>query len=65
MSNYSIGEEVLEGDRKISHKRVIEKAESEYRKYQVKIFSSVEKVYIETLKELKQLEIKINQKNSQ
>ena len=28
----------------------------EYRKYQVKTLSSVEKAYIETLKELKQIE---------
>ena len=54
----SVGEEVLEGAGKISHKRAIEKAESEYRKYQVKTLSSVEKAYIETLKELKQLESK-------
>ena len=34
----------------------MEKAEREYRKYQVKTLSSVEKAYIETLKELKQIE---------
>ena len=34
----------------------MEKAEGEYRKYQVKTLSSVEKAYIETLKELKQIE---------
>ena len=38
---------------KVSHKRAMEKAEGEYRKYQVKTLSSVEKAYIETLKELK------------
>ena len=52
----SVGEEVLEGAEKISHKRAMEKAEGEYRKYQVKTLSSVEKAYIETLKELKQIE---------
>lgn len=52
----SVGEEVLDGAGKISHKRVMEKAEGEYRKYQVKTLSSVEKAYIETLKELKQIE---------
>ncbi len=34
----------------------MEKAEGEYRKYQVKTLSSVEKAYIETLKELKKIE---------
>ena len=52
----SVGEEVLEGAGKISHKKAMEKAEVEYRKYQVKTLSSVEKAYIETLKELKRIE---------
>ena len=54
----SLGEEVLEWAGKVSHKRAMEKAEGEYRKYQVKTLSSVEKAYIETLKELKQIESK-------
>ena len=59
----SVGEEVLEGAGKISHKKAMEKAEGEYRKYQVKTLSSVEKAYIETLKELKQIENKNKEKN--
>ena len=58
----SVGEEVLEGAGKISHKKAMEKAEGEYRKYQVKTLSSVEKAYIETLKELKQIENKTKEK---
>ena len=54
----SVGEEVLEGAGKISHKKAMEKAEDEYRKYQVKTLSSAEKAYIETLKELKLIENK-------
>ena len=54
----SVGEEVLEGAGKISHKKAMEKAEGEYRKYQVKTLSSAEKAYIETLKELKSIEHK-------
>ena len=46
--------EVLVGAGKISHKKALEKAEGEYRKYQT--LSSVEKEYIETLKELKKIE---------
>lgn len=60
MSDYrtiqSVGEEVLEGAGKICHKNAMEKAEGEYRKYQVKTLSSLEKAYIETLKELKKIE---------
>ena len=59
----SVGEEVMEGAGKISHKKAMEKAEGEYRKYQVKTLSSVEKAYIETLKELKQIENKNKEKN--
>lgn len=55
---HSVGEEVLEGAGKISHKKAMEKAEGEYRKYQVKTLSSVEKAYIETLKELNKIENK-------
>ena len=58
----SVGEEVLEGVGKISHKKAMEKVEREYRKYQVKTLSSVEKAYIETLKELKQIENKNKEK---
>ena len=54
----SVGEEVLEGAGKVSHNCAMEKAEGEYRMYQVKMLSSVEKAYIETLKELKQIESK-------
>ena len=54
----SVGEEVLEGAGKISHKKAMEKAEGEYRKYQVKTLSSAEKAYIETLKELNKIENK-------
>lgn len=60
----SVGEEVLEGAGKISHKKAMEKAEGEYRKYQVKTLSSVEKAYIETLKELKQIESKSGKKEN-
>ena len=52
----SVGEDVLEGSGKISHKKAMEKAEVEYRKYQIKTLSSVEKAYIETLKELTKIE---------
>ena len=44
------------------NKKAMEKAEGEYRKYQVKTLSSVEKAYIETLKELKQIENKTKEK---
>lgn len=55
---HSVGEDVLEGAGKISHKKAMEKADGEYRKYQVKTLSSVEKAYIETLKELNKIENK-------
>lgn len=48
----SVGEEILDGAGSVSHKQAMDKAEGEYRKYQVKTLSSVEKAYLETLKEL-------------
>jgi hypothetical protein len=44
------GEGVLTGAGKVTHEQAIEKAEKEYRKYQVKTLSSAEKDYLETIK---------------
>ena len=55
------GEKTLTGAGTISHDKAIKKAKSEYRKYQVKEISPVEKAYLETLKDLSK---KINDKES-
>ena len=49
----SAGEKILVGSGTVSHKIAIEKAKNEYRKYQVKTISPVEKAYLETLKEIR------------
>ncbi len=41
---------LLEGSGKISHEKAMEKAESEYRKYQKETLSPVEKAYLESIK---------------
>lgn len=46
----STGEKVLVDAGSISHKKAIEKAKLEYKKYQVKTISPVEKEYLNTLK---------------
>lgn len=46
----STGEKLLVGAGSVSHDKAIEKAKNEYKKYQVKTISSVEKEYLETLK---------------
>ena len=46
----STGEKLLVGAGTISHNKAIEKAKDEYKKYQVKTISPVEKEYLETLK---------------
>lgn len=51
----SVGEDILDGAGKISHKKAMDKAEGEYRKYQVKTLSTAERDYVETLKELKRI----------
>lgn len=43
------GDEVLEGSGNVSHDDAVEKARSEYRKFQVKTFSPVEEAYLETI----------------
>ena len=46
----STGEKLLVGAGNVSHNKAIEKAKAEYKKYQVKTISPVEKEYLETLK---------------
>ena len=48
----STGEKVLEGSGRISHKQAMDKAEKEYRKYQVQTISPVEEAYLDTIKKL-------------
>ena len=48
----STGEKVLVGAGKISHTQAIEKARTEYKKYQVKTLSPIEKEYLETIKQI-------------
>ncbi len=56
----STGEKILVGAGAISHQKAIEKAKEEYRKYQVKTISPVEKEYLESLKKIStQIEEKI------
>ena len=46
----STGEKVLEGPGTVSHAKAIEKAKAEYKKYQAKTLSPVEKEYLQTIK---------------
>ncbi len=48
----STGEKLLTGAGTVSHVKAIEKAKTEYRKYQVKTISPVEQEYLNTLKEI-------------
>lgn len=48
----STGEKLLIGAGTVSYEQAIEKAKSEYKKYQVKTISPVEKEYLKTLKEI-------------
>ena len=49
------GEKLLEGAGTVSHKQAMEKAEQEYRKYQVETLSLVEEAYLETIRETEKL----------
>ncbi len=48
--NYGKG--ILKGSGQISHEKAIEKAETEFRKYEIKNLNSVEKAYLNSLKEI-------------
>jgi hypothetical protein len=49
------GEKLLQGAGSVSHETATEKAISEYKKYQQKTLSEVEKNYLESLKTLEDL----------
>jgi len=51
----SSGEKLLLGAGKISHEKAINKAENEYKKYQAKTLSEVEKAYLETIKDVQKI----------
>ena len=55
----STGENLLEGAGKVSHQQAMDKAQEEYRKFQAKTITQVEKSYLETIKEI---EIKTKKK---
>ena len=57
----STGEKVLIGAGSVSHNQAIEKAKTEYKKYQVKTISPVEKEYLESLKRLNNI---VNEKEN-
>ncbi len=48
----STGEKLLDGAGKVSHQQAMDKAQTEYRKFQAKTITSVEKAYLKTIKEL-------------
>ena len=55
------GEQILLDAGSVSHQQAVEKAEKEYRKYQVKTLSPVEQAYLDTIKQLEK-EAKENSK---
>jgi len=58
------GEGILIDAGTVTHKKAIEKAENEYKKFQVKTLSPVEKAYFENIKLLeKKVKKKIKDKN--
>ena len=46
------GEKLLEGAGSVSHEQAIDKAKSEYKKYQQKTLSDVEKAYLDSIEEI-------------
>ena len=48
----SSGEPLLDGAGTVSHEQAMEKAEAEYRKFQVRELSPVEQAYLDTIKAL-------------
>lgn len=58
----SLDVKVLTNSGKISHKEAINKARIEYRKYQVKELSSIEKEYLNSINEINRIVENLNKK---
>ena len=48
----STAQSLLNGPGSVSHQQAMEKAEEEYRKFQVREFSPIERAYLDTIKSL-------------
>ena len=46
------GEQLLQGNGSVSHNKAIEKATTEYKKYQQKTLSDVEKAFLDSIKQI-------------
>ena len=49
------GEKLLQGAGSVSHEQAVNKAENEYKKYQAKTLSEVEKAYLDTIKNVQKV----------
>ena len=58
----SLDAKVLTGPGKISHKEAIEKAKTEYKKYQVKELSPIEKEYLNSINKINQIAESLDKK---
>lgn len=58
----SYGKGTLQNAGKVSHEKALEKAEKEYKKYQVKTLAPVEKEYLESVKKLEKTVLKKTKK---
>jgi hypothetical protein len=60
----STGERLLEDSGTISHEKAVEKAKREYKRYQAKTLSAVERAYLDSIVSLqKKVEKKVNTKS--
>lgn len=59
----STGERLLEDSGKVSHQQAMDKAQAEYRKYQAKTLTEVEKHYLDTIKTLEKISSKTKDEN--
>ena len=59
----STGERLLEDSGKVSHQQAMDKAQAEYRKYQAKTLTEVEKHYLDTIKTLEKISTKNKDEN--
>ncbi len=59
----STGEKLLEDSGKVSHRQAMDKAQTEYRKFQAKTITEVERTYLETIKAIEKETKKYSKEN--
>ena len=65
MQAVTTGEKLLDNAGKVSHQQALDKAQAEYKKFQIKTLTQVEKDYLEEIKSIEKIARKAENKKAE